>query len=101
MQLAPFVQDKRDMFQHLMAATPFKPMPSYGSYFQCYSYGELSESPDTELCIRLTKEIGVTAIPLSAFYKSGKDDKVIRFCFCKKDTTLQQAAERLSFYKGE
>ena len=97
--LGPFVQKKRDYFQQLMADTLFKPLPSYGSYFQCYSYEGLSAESDKEFAIRLTKEYGVTTIPVSTFYKEGKDDKVIRFCFCKKEETLQRAVEKLRLFK--
>jgi methionine aminotransferase len=100
LQLGPFLQKKRDYFQQLMSATPFTPLPSKGSYFQCYSYHGLSEESDKELCIRLTKEFGVTAIPVSAFYKDEKDDKVLRFCFCKKEETLEIAVERLARFKA-
>lgn len=100
LQLGPFIQKKRDYFQQLMSATPFKPLVSKGSYFQCYSYDGLSEESDKELGIRLTKEFGVTAIPVSAFYKDEKDDKVLRFCFCKKEETLEQAVERLARFKA-
>ncbi len=100
LQLPAFVQGKRDYFKKLMSATPFKPLPSYGSYFQCYSYAALSDEDDKEFCIRLTKEYGVTPIPVSAFYKDGKDDKVIRFCFCKKEETLEKAVERLIAFKS-
>jgi len=95
LQLGPFVQKKRDYFQQLMSATSFKPLVSKGSYFQCYSYSGLSEESDKEFAIRLTKEFRVTAIPVSAFYKDEKDNKVIRFCFCKKEETLEKAVERL------
>lgn len=100
LQLGSFVQKKRDFFRKLMSATPFKPLPSYGSYFQCYSYKELSNENDREFAIRLTKEYGVTTIPLSAFYKDGKDNKVIRFCFCKKEETLERAVEKLTKIKA-
>jgi methionine aminotransferase len=56
--------------------------------------------PDKDLAIRLTKEYGVTTIPVSAFYKNGKDDKVIRFCFCKREETLQKAVEKLRLFRG-
>ena len=98
--MGPFLQKKRDYFQQLMSATPFTPLKSKGSYFQCYSYNGLSEESDKELFIRLTKEFGVTAIPVSAFYKDEKDDKVLRFCFCKKEETLEQAVERLATFKA-
>ncbi|WP_157580972.1 methionine aminotransferase [Segetibacter koreensis] len=99
LQLGSFVQRKRDYFQRLMSATPFKPLQSSGSYFQCYSFKGLSEEGDREFAIRLTKEFGVTSIPVSAFYQDEKDDKVIRFCFCKKEETLAKAVERLVRFK--
>jgi methionine transaminase len=98
--LGSFVQKKRDYFQRLMEATPFKALPSYGSYFQCYSYNGLSNESDKDFAIRLTKEYGITTIPVSAFYKNGKDDKVIRFCFCKKEETLERAVEKLAAFKA-
>jgi methionine transaminase len=98
--LGSAVQKKRDYFQQLMGATPFKALPSYGSYFQCYSYKGLSDESDKDFAIRLTKEYGVTTIPVSAFYKNGKDDKVIRFCFCKKEETLERAVEKLAAFKA-
>jgi methionine transaminase len=94
--LSAFLQQKRDYFAQLMAGTRFTPLPSYGSYFQCYQYNRISDESDKDFAIRITKEYGVAAIPVSAFYKTGKDDKVVRFCFAKKETTLQLAAERLS-----
>lgn len=100
LQLGIFVQKKRDYFQQLMSATPFKPLISKGSYFQCYSYKGLSDESDKNFAIRLTTELGVTSIPVSAFYQDGKDDKVIRFCFCKKEETLEKAAERLVKFKA-
>ena len=95
LSLGNFIQHKRDYFQNLMQQTKFTPIPSHGSYFQCYSYKNFSNENDKELAIRLTKEAGVTTIPLSSFYQSAKDDKVLRFCFAKKEETLRQAAERL------
>ena len=94
--LAPQLQQKRDYFQQLMSNTRFTPLPSYGSYFQCYKYDRISNESDKDFAIRITKEYGIATIPVSAFYKSGKDDNVIRFCFAKKESTLAQAAERLS-----
>lgn len=95
LSLGKFIQHKRDYFQGLMKATKFKAIPSHGSYFQCYSYKDFSDENDMQLAIRLTKECGVTTIPLSSFYQSKKDDKVLRFCFAKKEETLKEAAERL------
>jgi methionine aminotransferase len=95
LSLAGFMQKKRDYFQQLMAGTRFSPLPSYGSYFQLYQYDRISDEKDKDLCIRITKEYGVAMIPVSAFYQSGKDNKVIRFCFAKKEETLEKAVERL------
>lgn len=95
LQLSGFMQAKRDRFHSLMAGTRFTPMPSYGSYFQCYQYHRISEESDHEFAVRLTKDFGVTPVPVSAFYQNGTDHKVIRFCFAKKDETLEKAAELL------
>lgn len=100
LHLGAFVQSKRDYFAELMKATPFKPLVSKGSYFQCYSYKGLSEASDKDFSIELTKKYGVTTIPVSAFYQSAKDDKVIRFCFCKKEETLEKAVEKLVKFKA-
>ena len=78
-----------------MRQTKFKPLPSHGSYFQLYSYDGISHESEKDFAIRLTKKFGVTTIPTSAFYKNGKDDKVLRFCFAKKESTLEEAANRL------
>ena len=95
LSLSAFVQQKRDYFGKLMAQTKFTPLPSYGSYFQLYKYDRISDESDKDFAIRITKEYGVASIPVSVFYQSGKDDKVIRFCFCKKEETLEKAVERL------
>ena len=96
LSLAAFLQQKRDYFQQLMRQTKFTALPSYGSYFQCYTYERISEESDKNLAVRITKECAVATIPVSAFYQSGKDNKVIRFCFAKKNETLEGAVERLS-----
>lgn len=89
------MQQKRDYFRTLMKVTPFKCIPSHGSYFECYSYDHFTSEADKELAIRLTREYGVATIPVSAFYKDGRDHKVLRFCFAKKEETLERAVERL------
>ena len=93
--LGSFLQKKRDYFMTLMKQTNFKPLPSHGSYFQLYSYEGMSDESEKDLAIRLTKDFGVATIPTSAFYKNGKDDKVLRFCFAKKESTLEEAVNRL------
>ncbi len=93
--LGVFLQQKRDFFRELMKATPFKCIPSHGSYFECYSYANFSNEADKDLAIRLTKDYGIATIPVSAFYKNGEDNKVLRFCFAKKEETLQRAVAKL------
>ena len=83
LSLSAFYQQKRDFFIEAMRQTKFNLFKSSGSYFICASYAQLSDEGDRDFCIRLTKEIGVTMIPVSAFYQNGKDDKVVRFCFGK------------------
>lgn len=96
LSLGGFLQEKRDYFQQLMQSTRFSPLPSYGSYFQCYKYDRISDEADKDLCIRITKEYGIATIPVSAFYKAGTDNKVIRFCFAKKKETIDAAVGRLT-----
>lgn len=96
LSLGSFLQQKRDYFQQLMQSqTKFTALPSYGSYFQCYKYDRISNESDKDLAVRITKEYGIATIPISAFYKAGTDNKVIRFCFCKKKETIDAAVERL------
>jgi methionine aminotransferase len=93
--LSAFMQQKKDYFKQLMQQTKFTMHESYGSYFICGSYGRISDESDKDLAIRITQEAGVATIPVSAFYHNGKDDKVLRFCFSKKNETLEMAVERL------
>jgi methionine transaminase len=95
LQLGAVLQQKRDHLQALMRETKFKPIPSYGSYFQVYSYRDISQENEKEFAIRLTKEFGVATIPVSAFYQQETNHQVLRFCFSKKESTLNQAVERL------
>jgi methionine aminotransferase len=95
LSLGAFMQKKRDYFAGLMEQTRFTPLPSYGSYFQLYKYDRISEEKDAVFAIRITKEYGVAVIPVSVFYTAGKDDRVVRFCFAKKESTLESAVERL------
>lgn len=95
LSLGSFMQQKRDYFQQLMQQTRFTPLPSHGSYFQVYQYDRISDENDKDFAIRLTKNYGVVTIPVSAFYQSGKDNKVVRFCFAKNNDTLEKAVEKL------
>ncbi len=93
--LRNFLQSKRNLFQQMMQQTKFTSFKSYGSYFQLYDYSSISDEHEKDFVIRLTKEAGVTAIPLSSFYKKEINNSVVRFCFCKENTTLETAVERL------
>lgn len=100
LQLPSFFQAKRDLFLDLLSDLPFTVhQKTQGSYFQMVGYDQISNLPDKEFAIWLTKEFGVASIPISSFNQNGKDDKMIRFCFAKKDETLQFAAERLQKLK--
>ena len=93
--LSAFYQRKRDYFREQMRDTKFELLPCRGTYFQLARYGEISDLPDREFAVWLTREIGVAVIPVSAFHPDGRDDGVVRFCFAKQETTLAAAAERL------
>jgi methionine transaminase len=93
--LSTIMQEKRDHFKELMRQTKFTMQESFGSYFICGTYERISNEADKDLAIRMTKEAGVATIPVSVFYRSGKDDRVLRFCFSKKKETLEDAVERL------
>ncbi len=100
LELGAFYQRKRDLFREGLAQTRFRLLPSEGTYFQCVSIADLAvperDLPEADFCQWLTREIGVAAIPLSAFYGDGFDQQVVRFCFAKQDSTLQTALQRLS-----
>ena len=93
--LPAFFQHKRDFFLEHMRDSRFRWLDSKGSYFVLGSYGHFSQEKDTDFAIRLTKEYGVAVIPVSVFYRAQKDDKVVRFCFAKQESTLAEAARRL------
>ena len=96
LDLPAFYQRKRDLFRAGLAKTRFKLLPSEGSYFQCVDISDVSDLNEADFCKWLTTEIGVAAIPLSAFYGNGFDQRVVRFCFAKKDDTLNAALARLA-----
>ena len=96
LDLPAFYQRKRDLFRAGLAKTRFKLLPSEGSYFQCVDISALSDLNEADFCKWLTTDIGVAAIPLSAFYGNGFDQRVVRFCFAKKDETLNAALKRLA-----
>ena len=95
LELAKFYQKKRDKFLALIETSRFKAVPCKGTYFQMLDYASISDESDIEFSKRLTIEHGVASIPPSVFYNDNEDHRVLRFCFAKKDETLERAAEKL------
>jgi methionine transaminase len=95
LNLGKTLQQKRDYLQILMKQTRFEPLPSHGSYFQIYSYKNISHEKEYDMALRLVKEFGVATIPVSSFYKTPVENNVLRFCFAKKESTLEAAVEKL------
>ena len=95
LELAAFYQRKRDLFLDGLRRTRLRPLHTQGSYFQLVDYSAVSDLAESDFCRFLTAEIGVAAIPLSAFYEGGYDQRLARLCFAKRDETLHQALTRL------
>ncbi|WP_277184835.1 pyridoxal phosphate-dependent aminotransferase [Caballeronia sp. BR00000012568055] len=96
LDLPAFYQKKRDFFREGLSKTRFSLLPCDGTYFQCVDYSKISDMPEAEFAQWLTSEIGVAAIPVSAFYHESHESGVVRFCFAKKEETLALALERLA-----
>ncbi len=94
-ELGAFYQAKRDKFVKLLKGSRFSFVPSAGTYFQLLGYEKITNEKDTDYAIRLVKESGVASIPISVFYHKPVHDNVLRFCFAKKDETIEKAAEIL------
>ncbi len=95
LDLAAFYQRKRDLFRDGLARTRLRVLPGEGTYFQCVDYSAVSDMSEEAFCRHLTEHVGVAAIPLSAFYARGYEQRIVRFCFAKKDQTLAAALDRL------
>lgn len=99
LQLPAFYQRKRDLLADGLAKTRFKPLPAKGTFFLLADYSEISDLPELEFARQMTVEFGVTVIPVSAFYSdpnaANSNNRLVRFCFAKKDETLIQALQRL------
>ena len=99
LNLPAFYQAKRDFFRAGLSKTKFRLLPSPGSYFQCADYSPLgipqAKLNEADFCKWLTSEVGVAAIPVSAFYDQPTESGVIRFCFAKQEQTLANALQRL------
>lgn len=96
LELPDFYQAKRDLFRQALDQSRFRLLHSSGTYFQLADYREISDQPDTEFVKYLTQQVGVAAIPVSVFYETPPADRIVRFCFCKEDTTLKRAADILA-----
>ena len=99
LDLPEFYQKKRDLLKELMKSTKFIPLPSQGTYFQLYDYGEISKAKDTIFAEELIRKYKVATIPISVFYSNPPEAKVVRFCFAKTDDIVNEAAEKLSHIK--
>ena len=95
LNLPAFYQAKRDLFRSGLEGSRLRPLSTTGTYFQCVDYSAVSDLGEADFCQWLTREVGVAAIPLSAFYGDGFDQRVVRFCFAKQDETLHEALLRL------
>lgn len=93
--LPAFYEAKRNFLREALQGSSLRPLPCTGTYFQAFDYRDVSDLPDQAFCQWLTREVGVAAIPFSAFYSSGRDERLIRLCFAKTEETLAAAAERL------
>ena len=89
LQLPAYYQRKRDLFAQGLAATRLRPLHTQGSYFQLVDYSAVSGLPEADFCQWLTREVGVAAIPVSAFYEGGFEQRLARLCFAKRDETLR------------
>ena len=94
-ELSAFYQRKRDLFLSLLEGSRWRPLPSRGTYFQLLDYSAITGEQDMDFALRLTREHGVASIPTSAFLYKQAPPPVLRFCFAKKDETLERAAARL------
>ena len=94
--LSAFYQAKRDLFRAGLANSRFRLLPSDGTYFQCVDYSAITDLPEAQFAQWLTREIGVAAIPVSAFYTTPKESGIVRFCFAKQEATLRTALDRLA-----
>ena len=95
LSLPAFFQEKRDYFRNGLEQSRFKLLPCSGSYFQSVTFNGITDEKDTDFVLRLTRDFGVAAIPTSVFYTRGTDHHVLRFCFAKRQETLDKAVERL------
>lgn len=95
LKLSNFFQQKRDFFADAISQSRFELLPSKGTYFQLVDYSKISNEAELDFGKRLITEFGIAGVPVSSFYNKGEDNKIIRFCFAKEESTLTKAAEIL------
>lgn len=100
LSLPDFFQQKRDYFRKGLEATKFELLPCSGTYFQSVRYNSITDEKDSDFALRMTKDFGVASIPVSVFYTQGTDHHVLRFCFAKRQETLDKAVDRLMLVHG-
>lgn len=100
LRLPSFYQEKRDLFRSGLQETRFRLRPCEGTYFQCVDTSEINDLSEIDFCKWLTANVGVAAIPMSAFYGDGFDQHIVRFCFAKKAETLKSALKKLQRHLG-
>jgi len=100
LSLPDFFQQKRDYFRKGLEVTKFELLPCSGTYFQSVRYNSITDEKDSDFALRMTKDFGVAAIPVSVFYTQGTDHHVLRFCFAKRQETLDKAVDRLILVHG-
>ncbi len=96
LELPGFYQAKRDRFVAGLASTPFRALPCEGTYFVLADYSQISDLSEAEFAKKLVADHGVASIPVSVFYDTPVEHQVVRFCFAKKDSTLDEALTRLA-----
>ena len=96
LSLGSFYQKKRDIFNQAIEQSRFNIIKSSGTYFELLDYSKITDEQDTDFAVRMTKDFGLASIPVSVFYNTPNEDKVLRFCFAKQDETIEKAAEILA-----
>ncbi|MGN6394103.1 MAG: methionine aminotransferase [Mucilaginibacter sp.] len=100
LSLPGFFQQKRDYFREGLEGTKFELLPCSGTYFQSVRYTSITDEKDSDFALRMTRDFGVASIPVSVFYTQGTDHHVLRFCFAKRQETLDKAVDRLMLVHG-
>ena len=91
-----FYQQKRDLFLDAIKGSRFEFVPSQGTYFQLLDYKAITDESDEDFAKRLITDHQLASIPISSFNVNLRDDNVLRFCFAKKQETLEKAAAILN-----